>query len=345
MRNDTRIAVDVAKAVFEIGDFGSTGTSGTARAPAAGAVPALLRAAAGGDGGHGGLRFVPPLGREASRARSPRGAAPTAPRATLRPSQQDRPHRRQGNSRGQPQRRHSTLSPIKTVCAAGPHVAAPAALGMDDGADRADQYSAWTAAGAGRLHPRGRREVVPAVWALIEDADSELPDALRPIFAEACQEIREIEARIKLVEQQLEAMAEQLPAVGQLLTIPGIGLLTATALVAFIGDIRRFPSGRHLASYLGLTPREYSSGLKRLPRSHLQARRRLPAHAPASTARARSCSTPERSSPIASASGLTSSRRLTSTTRPPSRSPTSWPASSGRSGPINSPTSHADKAA
>jgi transposase len=39
--------------------------------------------------------------------------------------------------------------------------------------------------------------------------------------------------------------------------------LTATALVAFIGDIQRFPSGRHLASYLGLTPREFSSGLKR----------------------------------------------------------------------------------
>ena len=50
---------------------------------------------------------------------------------------------------------------------------------------------------------------------------------------------------------------------GYLRTIPGIGLLTATALLAFIGDIHRFPSGRHLASYLGLTPREFSSGLKR----------------------------------------------------------------------------------
>ena len=96
--------------------------------------------------------------------------------------------------------------------------------------------------------PMGSREVVPAVWALIEDADSDLPDALRPIFAEACREIRDIEARIKQVERQLEAMAEQLPAVEHLLTIPGIGLLTATALVAFIGDIRRFPSGRHFAS-------------------------------------------------------------------------------------------------
>jgi transposase len=111
--------------------------------------------------------------------------------------------------------------------------------------------------------PVGSREVVPAAWALIEDADSSLPEALRPIFAEACREIREIEARVKLVERQLDALTEQLPAIEHLRTIPGIGLLTATALVGFIGDIRRFPSGRHFASYLGLTPREYSSGLKR----------------------------------------------------------------------------------
>jgi transposase len=111
--------------------------------------------------------------------------------------------------------------------------------------------------------PVGPRNVVPVVWAQVEDADSGLPDSLRPVFAAACQEIRDIEARIKLAERQLEALAQQLPTVAHLLSIPGIGLLTATALVAFIGDIRRFPSGRHLASYLGLTPREYSSGLKR----------------------------------------------------------------------------------
>ncbi len=111
--------------------------------------------------------------------------------------------------------------------------------------------------------PVGARQVIPAVWAHVEDADSDLPEVLRPLFAESCREIREIEVRIKQVEHRLEALAEQVPAVAQLMTIPGIGLLTATALVAFIGDIHRFPSGRHLASWLGLTPREYSSGLKR----------------------------------------------------------------------------------
>jgi len=136
--------------------------------------------------------------------------------------------------------------------------------------------SAWMAERTARLNtlrgllrelgvfiPVGARQVVPAVWSLVEDADSDLPDALRPSFAEACREIRDIEARIKQVERQLEAMAQPLPVVAHLLTIPGIGLLTATALFAFIGDIRRFPSGRHLASWLGLTPREHSSGLKR----------------------------------------------------------------------------------
>ena len=126
--------------------------------------------------------------------------------------------------------------------------------------------------------PVGSREVVPAVWAVIEDADSNLPDALRTIFAEACREIREIEARVRLAEQHLASIAEQLPAVEHLQTIPGVGLLTSTALVGFIGDIQRFPSGRHFASYLGLTPREYSSGLKRNSRPHLEAWRWLPAH-------------------------------------------------------------------
>jgi len=62
---------------------------------------------------------------------------------------------------------------------------------------------------------------------------------------------------------QRRSATKQLPVVAQLLTIPGVGLLTATAMLAFIGDIRRFPSARHFASYLGLTPREYSSGLTR----------------------------------------------------------------------------------
>ena len=54
-----------------------------------------------------------------------------------------------------------------------------------------------------------------------------------------------------------------MPEAQALMTIPGIGVLTATALVSFVGDVRRFRSGRQLAAYLGLTPREFSSGSSR----------------------------------------------------------------------------------
>jgi len=115
----------------------------------------------------------------------------------------------------------------------------------------------------GHSIPLGARQVVPHVWALVADVDSGLPDALRTVLAEAAREIGELEARIREVERSLETMTRESELLIRLRTIPGVGLLTATALVAFVGDVRRFPSGRHFASYLGLTPRESSSGLRR----------------------------------------------------------------------------------
>ena len=111
--------------------------------------------------------------------------------------------------------------------------------------------------------PVGARRVVALVGELLEDPDSQLPEALRPVLFESCQEIVKLEARMRQVEKQLAALAKQAPDVALLRTIPGIGLLTATALVALIGDVRRFRSARHLASYLGLVPKERSSGNKR----------------------------------------------------------------------------------
>lgn len=111
--------------------------------------------------------------------------------------------------------------------------------------------------------PLGAHHVLARASVLLADADSGLPDALRPALAAACSEIRDMEDRIRVVEDQLQALADQTPVVARLCSIPGIGLLTATALVAFVGDVQRFPSARHFASYLGLTPREHSSGLIR----------------------------------------------------------------------------------
>ena len=110
--------------------------------------------------------------------------------------------------------------------------------------------------------PVGPRRVRPTVAALLADAAA-LPAALRPALHSALDEIRELEARLRTVERQIAAVAVSTPAVQSLRSIPGVGLLTSTALVAFVGDARRFPSARHFASYLGLTPREHSSGLRR----------------------------------------------------------------------------------
>jgi transposase len=109
----------------------------------------------------------------------------------------------------------------------------------------------------------GSKRVVPRLQELLEDADSGLPDAIRPTLDEARSEILELERRMRLIENQLRALSRQLPIVRRLCSIPGVGVITSTAMFAFVGDVTRFPSARHFASYLGLTPREHSSGLRR----------------------------------------------------------------------------------
>jgi transposase len=111
--------------------------------------------------------------------------------------------------------------------------------------------------------PQGAEHVVPRVRELVADVDSAIPIPLRDVFFGLCQEIELLEEKIRGIERQLRAVGKQDGVVKELLGIPGIGILNATALVAFIGDASRFPSSRHLASYLGLTPREHSSGAKR----------------------------------------------------------------------------------
>jgi transposase len=136
--------------------------------------------------------------------------------------------------------------------------------------------SAWLAARTARINtvrgllrefgiviPLGSKRVAPRVQELLEDAESGLPDSIRPCLSEARSEILELERRMRLVEQELLALSQQLPMVHKLCTIPGVGLLTSTALFAFVGDVNRFRSARRFASYLGLTPREHSSGLRR----------------------------------------------------------------------------------
>ena len=136
--------------------------------------------------------------------------------------------------------------------------------------------SAWLATRTARINgvrgilrelgifiPLGAKNVVPHVRSLLEDADSEIPMALRDTLHQACDEIVRLESLMEGTQQHLRVLGKQNPTVERLLTIPGLGVLTATALVAFVGDVQRFRSCRHFASFLGLTPRERSSGTTR----------------------------------------------------------------------------------
>jgi transposase len=110
----------------------------------------------------------------------------------------------------------------------------------------------------GCVIPVGAHHVLPAGTAAL--ADDTVPAFLRPALETVLEEIRALEVRAEGVRTELTHLAEQMPAAQLLQTVPGVGVLTATALVAFVGAIHRFRSGRHFAAYLGLTPRERSSG-------------------------------------------------------------------------------------
>lgn len=108
--------------------------------------------------------------------------------------------------------------------------------------------------------PLGSAKVRPAALAALEDGDNELPMALRHALAGVLDEIQSCEQAMARIEQALAQIAREDIRCPRLMQAGGVGLLTATAMSAGLGDLSRFPSGRHLASALGLTPREYSSG-------------------------------------------------------------------------------------
>lgn len=115
----------------------------------------------------------------------------------------------------------------------------------------------------GVVIPLGSAKVRPAVLAALEDADNELPMALRDTLDAVLDTIQEIEKQMLAIEKRLQAFAERDLRSQRLERAGGIGLITATALSASVGNFDRFPSGRHFASSLGLTPREHSSGSSR----------------------------------------------------------------------------------
>ena len=111
--------------------------------------------------------------------------------------------------------------------------------------------------------PLGATKVKPAVRDALEDGDNALPMPLRQTLADLLDRIGALETMMVDIERQLGAFASRDVDSRRHQQAPGVGVLTATAISASAGDLHRFASGRHFAAWLGLTPREHSSGRKR----------------------------------------------------------------------------------
>jgi transposase len=109
--------------------------------------------------------------------------------------------------------------------------------------------------------PAGAAGIVRRLHEIVDRVPATLVTALTPIL----DEISTLEARIKEIDRQLTAIAKANADTQRLLTIPGVGVIIATAMVGSVADIHSFQRARQFAAWLGLTPREHSSG----PTRHL----------------------------------------------------------------------------
>jgi transposase len=97
---------------------------------------------------------------------------------------------------------------------------------------------------------------------VLADDANDLSPTMRRLLSDLFEDLHHLELRIKTVSSEIEALVARDDIARRLTTIPGIGPLGASALLAAVGDGKQFRRARDLAAWLGLTPREYSTGGK-----------------------------------------------------------------------------------
>jgi transposase len=95
---------------------------------------------------------------------------------------------------------------------------------------------------------------------ILEDAENGLSVKARAMFAELKEQIVQVDEQVAAYQSQIEAICRESAACRRLLKVKGIGPLTATALVAAVADGSAFERARQVPAWLGLTPRQESSG-------------------------------------------------------------------------------------
>lgn len=110
--------------------------------------------------------------------------------------------------------------------------------------------------------PQGRDKVRAQLPWLLEDAENGLPLLLRELLFSQYQRLCELDKQILESDRKIDTIAKQDEKALRLMKLEGIGPITATAMIASVGDIREFQNGRQFAAWLGLVPRQWSSGGK-----------------------------------------------------------------------------------
>jgi transposase len=109
---------------------------------------------------------------------------------------------------------------------------------------------------------QGRRKLETSLAVLADEDEPQLSSRMRLLIADMRAQWRSLDERISAFDAEFMQMAREDEAARRLATIPGIGTLNATALVAAVGDARSFARGRDLAAWLGLVPRQATTGGK-----------------------------------------------------------------------------------
>jgi len=114
----------------------------------------------------------------------------------------------------------------------------------------------------GIVAAQGRATLRRELPSVLEDAENALPDLAREVFAELYERLADLDQRVAEYDRRVAALAKSTPVAQRLMLVPGIGPLTATAILATVGHGRDFHNGRQFAAWLGLTPRQHSSAGK-----------------------------------------------------------------------------------
>jgi transposase len=114
----------------------------------------------------------------------------------------------------------------------------------------------------GQIVPMGIHKLTQMLPEILENESGYLTPIVRTIVSQEFEGLRELSKRIKEYDKMLEAICENTPLCQKLIKIPGIGVINASILFVKLGSGLSFNNGRHFAAYLGLVPKQHSSGGK-----------------------------------------------------------------------------------